>query len=233
MVKKIALWGLMAAFAGALVTGAVIRTTTISEQGGGGAGQRLGQSSEAGGQNRGANGGGQGLGQGGNRSGQAKNGQDRGGNGGGQGQGQGSNRGGGQGNSQDQAGNGGGQGQSQGQGQGQGGTRGGQGQGQGGDEQAADWQAFDGVVASVDEEALIVTLADGGEMIVEGRAWRYAQEQGFAASIGDSVSLSGFYDEAGDFEVGQIDNGATGQRVVLREETGRPLWAGSGGRGNP
>jgi hypothetical protein len=229
MVKKIALWGLMAAFAGALVTGAVIRTTTISEQGGGGAGQRLGQSSEAGGQNRGANGGGQGLGQGGNRSGQAKNGQDRGGNGGGQGQGQGSNRGGGQGNSQDQAGNGGGQGQSQGQG----GTRGGQGQGQGGDEQAADWQAFDGVVASVDEEALIVTLADGGEMIVEGRAWRYAQEQGFSASIGDSVSLSGFYDEAGDFEVGQIDNGATGQRVVLREETGRPLWAGSGGRGNP
>ena len=49
------------------------------------------------------------------------------------------------------------------------------------------------------------------------------------AQAGDSVSLTGFYED-GDFEVGQIDDQTTGQTVSLRDESGRPLWAGRGRR---
>ena len=238
MIKKIALWGSLVILTGALAAGAIIRTSALAA-GGDSSGQQRGQSAEA----RGS-GGGQG------------NGQSQGGNGGGQGQGssrsQGGNGGGqGQSSSRSQGGNRGGQGLagSRGKGQGsdvaeqeqggngwQGGNRGGE-QGQapeGGDGiEGAERLAFEGVAASVDEDALIVALADGGEIIVEGRAWRYAQEQGFAASAGDPIWLDGFYDENDDFEVAYIQNGVTQQAIALREESGRPMWAGGGGRGNP
>lgn len=35
----------------------------------------------------------------------------------------------------------------------------------------------------------------------------------------------------GENEMGQIDNITTGQTVLVRDENGRPLWAGQG-RGN-
>jgi hypothetical protein len=41
--------------------------------------------------------------------------------------------------------------------------------------------------------------------------------------------LVGFY-EGDDFEVGQIDNATNGQTVLVRDENGRPLWAGRGRR---
>lgn len=190
-----------------ILTGALaagaIIRTSALTAGGEGSGQQRGQSSEV----RGSGGGqGNGQSQGGNRRGQ--------GLGGSRGKSQGS-------NSAEQA---------------QDGNRGserGQGQASSDSGEAVEWLAFDGIAASVDEDALIVALADGGEVIVEGRAWRYAQEQGFAASAGDPITLDGFYDEYDDFEVAYIRNDITQQAVTLREESGRPMWAGGGGRGNP
>ncbi len=209
MIKKIALWGSLVILTGALAAGAIIRTSALAA-GGEGSGQQRGQSAEARGSGGGqGNGGGQGQSssrsQGGNRRGQ--------GLGGSRGKSQGS-------NSAEQA---------------QDGNRGGeQGQGQASSDsgEAVEWLAFEGIAASVDEDALIVALADGGEVIVEGRAWRYAQEQGFAVSAGDPIWLDGFYDEYDDFEVAYIQNGVTQQAITLREESGRPMWAG-GSRGNP
>jgi hypothetical protein len=43
------------------------------------------------------------------------------------------------------------------------------------------------------------------------------------------VQLTGFYEEA-DFEIQALHNLASGQSLALREQNGRPLWAG-GGRG--
>ena len=88
-----------------------------------------------------------------------------------------------------------------------------------------------GAVTGVDAGVLTVQL-DNGELVeMMGRPWTYAQEQGFTAQLGDRVTVVGFY-EGDEFEVGQIDNDSTGLSVVIREESGRPLWAGRGRRGS-
>ena len=66
-----------------------------------------------------------------------------------------------------------------------------------------EWLTLPGTVASVDADVLVVETA-GGEVAVENRGWWYAQEQGFAAQIGDELVLTGFYENE-DFEVGQIE----------------------------
>jgi hypothetical protein len=84
-------------------------------------------------------------------------------------------------------------------------------------------------VLAVDSSAMTLDAASDGEIVVEGRPWSYALEQGFAAQAGDSVRLAGFYED-GEFKVGQVENLSTGLGVVLRGESGRPGWAGNGNR---
>lgn len=92
------------------------------------------------------------------------------------------------------------------------------------------WLQLQGSVVSVDGDALTVRTADGEQIVVENRPWWFAQEQGFSVQVGDQVTLTGFY-EGGDFEVGRIDNITLGQTVLIRDENGRPMWAGRGRRG--
>jgi hypothetical protein len=47
----------------------------------------------------------------------------------------------------------------------------------------------------VDANALVVTTTNGNQVIVENRAWWYAQEQGFSAQVGNPVTLVGFYED--------------------------------------
>ncbi len=124
-------------------------------------------------------------------------------------------------------------------GQGNGGerSRGNHGQGGGGSEQAnaaayaAERLTVSGTVLQADADALTVSLDGGAEVVVDGRAWSYAQEQGFTARPGDTLTLTGFYD--GDtFEVGQIENLTQPISVTLRDDSGRPQWAGGRGNGN-
>ena len=93
-----------------------------------------------------------------------------------------------------------------------------------------EWLTLEGVATSVDADTLIVKMDDGQEVTVENRPWWFAQEQGFAAQAGDRVRLVGFYED-GTFEVGQIADSTNGMAVQIREESGRPLWAGRGRRG--
>ncbi len=101
-----------------------------------------------------------------------------------------------------------------------------------------EWLQFQGIVISADT-ALIVETAAGEEFIIKGRPWWFAQEQGFLAQAGDQVTLTGFYEESDpltgsgqSFEVGRIENISNGQTVLIRDENGRPLWAGFGRRGS-
>jgi hypothetical protein len=152
--------------------------------------------------------------------------------GGGQGQG---NAGGGLG--QGNAGGGQGQGNAGG-GQGQGNTGGGQGQGNLSGDQAGmgqaqvdEWLTLEAVVTGVDSAALAVSADNGEEIVLDGRPWRYLLEQGFQVAVGDRVKLVGFY-ENGSFEAGAVTNLSTGQQVLIRDENGRPLWAGRGRGGS-
>ena len=94
-----------------------------------------------------------------------------------------------------------------------------------------EWLMLSGTVTGVDDSLLSVQM-DNGELVeMIGRPWTFAQEQGFTAQTGDPVSLSGFYED-GEFEVGGLVNLTTGLSVTIREESGRPLWAGGGRRGS-
>jgi len=93
-----------------------------------------------------------------------------------------------------------------------------------------EWLTLQGIVVSVDADALVVQTVNGEQVTMENRPWWFAQEQGFSAQVGDQVTLIGFY-EGDDLEVGQIDDITKGQTVLVRDENGRPLWAGRGRRG--
>jgi hypothetical protein len=111
--------------------------------------------------------------------------------------------------------------------QGNGYRAGGQAVGQGGGlTQAVEGTSLEGVVASLDDISLQVTLADGNVLELVDRPWRFALESGFSAQPGDALRLTGFYDDYGVFEVSQLENLSSGQTTYLRDESGRPLWAG-------
>lgn len=97
-----------------------------------------------------------------------------------------------------------------------------------GQAQVTEWLTLQGTVAHVDQNTLVVTSCDGGQVSVENRPWLFAQEQGFSAQVGDQVTLTGFYD-GDELEIGQIANSTNGKTVLLRDESGRPGWAGRGG----
>ena len=134
---------------------------------------------------------------------------------------------------QGQGGQGGGTG-SAGQGQGGQGTGGGAG-GQsglaasGGDPQAevAEWVTLQGTVQSVSVDEAVLVVSTGETIVLDGRAWSFAQQAGFSMQAGEQVSLTGFYED-GEFEIGMVEDRTSGQAIQLREQSGRPAWAGNG-----
>ncbi len=98
--------------------------------------------------------------------------------------------------------------------------------------QAGDLELFtvEGVVLSLDATALVISL-DGQETFeIANRAWMFAQEQGYYPQPGDLLRLTGFFEAEDHFEVSRIENLTTGDTILLREDSGRPMWAG-GSRG--
>jgi len=122
-----------------------------------------------------------------------------------------------------------------------GGSRGGQRRGGGGmssggsiaghsEVETASWITVEGSVVSADTEALVVSTADGETVVIEGRAWRFAQELGYTARINAPITVVGFYED-GEFKVVQISGNGSEAPLQLREPGGRPIWAGGGQQG--
>jgi hypothetical protein len=115
-------------------------------------------------------------------------------------------------------------------------SRGRGGNGGGGSERLAEensdhvWDSYSGIVTVVSGDALTIEIDESETIVIEGRAWSYAQEQGFAIQQDDLVQFEGFYED-GEFKVSWIENTTTGESLVLRDASGRPSWAG-GGKGN-
>jgi len=119
-----------------------------------------------------------------------------------------------------------------------GGQQGGRGGGQGNQSARGDgaaqtaaiqWVTLDGSVVSVASDLLLVQATSGEIVQVEGMPWSFAQRQGFAPRPGDQVKLLGFYEDD-ELKVARLTNMSTGQTVLLRDENGRPMWAGQGRR---
>lgn len=99
----------------------------------------------------------------------------------------------------------------------------------GGDHPVDTWMTIEGSVASLVDDELTLETADGELTMHTGPEW-YWESEGIAIEIGDQVEASGFYDEE-TFELAKLENITTGQTALLRDETGRPFWAGRGGQG--
>ena len=93
-----------------------------------------------------------------------------------------------------------------------------------------EWLEVVGTVVAADEEKLVLRLQSGQEMVIECRSWSFAQEMGFTTEIGHEVRLYGF-DEEGEFEIAGFEDLTSQLITMVREENGRPLWAGRWGRG--
>jgi hypothetical protein len=99
----------------------------------------------------------------------------------------------------------------------------------GAEDVVSEWISIFGTVLDVSEESILVQSDQGEELIIEGMTLRYAQEQGFSTRVGNQVRLTGFYDHDA-YEIGEIVDLSTGLVVSIREESGRPHWAGGRGR---
>jgi hypothetical protein len=111
-----------------------------------------------------------------------------------------------------------------------GGGGGGQGQGMGQGAAASNVQmtTVQGNVVSVDQYAMTVQTSTGEKILVQGRPWTFSLEQKFTTKVGDQLKLSGFY-QNGQFEVASMQNLANNATVQVRDQAGRPSWAGRGG----
>ena len=93
--------------------------------------------------------------------------------------------------------------------------------------QTAAMSTVKGTVTSVDTAKLQLTLEDGSALELGGQPWRYAQSMGFAATVGDPVAVTGYYD--GDhFEATKLTHTRTNATTVLRADDGTPKWSGRG-----
>lgn len=94
-------------------------------------------------------------------------------------------------------------------------------------EEDHDWLELKGVVVQVDDIAIVVETGNEEFVEISRRAYRFAAELGYSPRVGDEIVLAGFF-EGNEFEVGSIMEELSEQVWVLRDKTGRPLWAGSG-----
>jgi hypothetical protein len=99
----------------------------------------------------------------------------------------------------------------------------GAGQGRNETVRAVEWETVTGRVTFLDSEVTLQT-AEGEVLVGMGQS---AYWEDFALEIGDEVSVLGFYED-GEFKAGTVENVTAGGTIVLRDDTGRPMWAGNG-----
>jgi hypothetical protein len=93
-----------------------------------------------------------------------------------------------------------------------------------------DWVTMTATVATVNRNGLTIETADGEVMVLSfGRA-DFWQEQAVQFAEGDAIEVQGFWQD-GQFQTGQVTKTATGERLLLRDPNGRPLWGGPGRNG--
>jgi hypothetical protein len=92
---------------------------------------------------------------------------------------------------------------------------------------AGEWETVQGSVASFESIALVLNRADGGQLLIEGRALAYALEHNFTTSVGNTLVVEGFHED-GEYKPASINDLTTGASILLRDAGGRPSWAGNG-----
>ena len=97
--------------------------------------------------------------------------------------------------------------------------------------QVDQWVTLEGTVSNVDNTLASIALPGGETIEITGRPWSYALENGCSLQTGDRIKLTGFYEDDGRFEAGYIENLTRGTSLQIRDQDGRPMWAGRGRKG--
>ncbi len=92
-----------------------------------------------------------------------------------------------------------------------------------------DWVTLEGIVTASNNGGLTIQTEDSLMTLQMGQP-RFWQAQGVTLAAGDEISVLGFW-QGTQFQLGEITKLATGERIMLRDPNGRPLWAGAGRNG--
>ena len=89
---------------------------------------------------------------------------------------------------------------------------------------------IEGVVESADGSELVILTKAGESVDVALGQSAYWEAQGVALERGEPVRVEGFFEEPQVLTAASLTILSTGQTIVLRDASGRPMW--SGGRRN-
>lgn len=95
---------------------------------------------------------------------------------------------------------------------------------------AEDWITLEGTVAAINGSTLTVQTQAGETLVMQLGQANFMQSQGVSFAPGDAISVTGFWQGA-TFRAGDITKLATGERLMLLDPNGRPLWGGPGRAG--
>jgi len=101
-----------------------------------------------------------------------------------------------------------------------------------GDHETHQTSILHGVVNEYDGLGISITTDDGQVLYVQLGNSRYNQSIGFAAQVGESVTVIASPNDQGSYNAVSVTVDATGITYTFRSETNQPLWSGGGGNGN-
>ena len=91
-----------------------------------------------------------------------------------------------------------------------------------------EWLVHEGTVVLAPEDGvdLVIEMSDGKKLTV-GTGPMYMASQGFILQAGEPVQVLGYWEDH-EFKAAQLTRLTDGQTITLRDELGRPAWAGAG-----
>lgn len=91
-----------------------------------------------------------------------------------------------------------------------------------------EWVTFSGEVSNYTANLFTLVTPDGQQIPVQLGSQNYISGLGLSLQDGDPVTVVGFWETVDTFTAGTLTLDATGAVISLRDEVGRPLWAGGG-----
>ncbi len=100
--------------------------------------------------------------------------------------------------------------------------------------QVDEWINIEGTLIAFQNGSMTLSTSEGELVTFKTGRPSFFAGQGITFQVGDAIRVLGFY-QGDQFIAAEITQLASGQRVMLRDPNGRPLWAGPGngnGQGN-
>lgn len=97
------------------------------------------------------------------------------------------------------------------------------------DNEEKDLITLEAVVETVGNDLWVLSLNNSSAIEIEGRTLDLIISSNFIANVGTHLSLVGFYETPDSFEISKLINLETGEVLIVRDDTGKPVWGKGGG----